>query len=69
MPSFVIVTVDGTTYQEGESAALTGALAAIGATGTLVSFEDKGDHVALHYSGDSELCIPAGRIDHIASFA
>ncbi|MFD3568466.1 hypothetical protein [Streptomyces sp. NPDC058667] len=69
MPSFVIVTVDGTTYQEGEPAEHSPALAGIGAgEQVLESFVYVDGDVVLRY-GSYRLRIPQTRIDCIAHSA
>ncbi|MFE7510160.1 hypothetical protein ACFU8I_02865 [Streptomyces sp. NPDC057540] len=66
MPSFVIVTVDGTPYRQGEPASHVPTLAEIGATDqTLDSFVYSADYVVLHYGGYT-LSIPEAHIAHIA---
>ncbi|MGW6557918.1 hypothetical protein [Streptomyces hydrogenans] len=66
MPEFVIVTVNGVAYHEGDSADLTPALATVGANGTLDRFEEDGDYVDLFYSDGFKLSIPEARIEYIA---
>ncbi|MFD6360177.1 hypothetical protein ACFWFX_10020 [Streptomyces roseolus] len=65
-PSFVIVTIEGPTYREGQTASTVPALVEIGATGTLDRFEEDGDYVDLFYSDGSKLSIPESRIAQIA---
>lgn len=69
MPKFVIVTVNGIAYRQGEPADHTPALVDLGATGTLDRFEEDGDYVDLFYSDGFKLSIPEARIDHIARCA
>lgn len=65
-PSFVIVTVDGTTHRQGQVASEVPALVELGADSeTLDSFDCDLDCVVLHY-GDYTLTIPDARIAHIA---
>lgn len=66
MPEFIIVTVNGTIYRQGESADFTPELAYLGAAGTLDRFEEDGDYVDLFYSDGFKLSIPEARIDQIA---
>lgn len=67
MPSFVIVTVDGTTYHEGESASMTAALKDIGADReTLDGYVFDAGDVVLRY-GTYTLRIPEARINYIAA--
>ncbi|MET9950190.1 hypothetical protein ABZ135_01395 [Streptomyces sp. NPDC006339] len=66
MHSFVITTVDGLAYRQGEPAERMSALVDLGAHGeTLDSFEYDMDCVVLRF-GDYTLTIPDARIAHIA---
>ncbi|MEV4424037.1 hypothetical protein AB0K23_01410 [Streptomyces sp. NPDC049602] len=69
MPKFVIVTVEGTAYHEGETADMTPTLTDVGATGTLDCFVHDGDFLELRYSDGSRISIPESRIAHIADRA
>lgn len=69
MPEFVIVTIEGPTYREGQTASTVPALAEIGASEQVLdSFVYASGDVVLRF-GNYQLRIPQTRIDHIARHA